>query len=851
MLGTDGAIPGLPMGPRAADPRGLTQATTSQHHTKVALTRPNMDADENRPNKIRRQTSVVAPFTLDLADKAARDVRVAGGKAASLAELQTALAGSGAVFPTGFVVTTAAYRSFLDASGVRDEIGRILQERDAGRIDLAAASRTIRRLVRRTRFPRTTARAITEAYEQLAAARAEGELEVAVRSSATAEDAPTASFAGQHSSFLGVRGARELVRACRDCYASLFTERAMTYRERFGFRHETVELAIAVHTMVAWPECRAAGVMFTLDTETGFRGVVTIEASVGLGEAVVKGIATPDQFLIFKAAVDRAPRPVIAATRGAKRRKIVPAARARRTRTVRTEPSEQDAFAISEDEAVRLARIAMRLEAFYGHPIDVEWAIDGKTGSIAIVPARPETVESAREATTSQQFVLDDAPPEPLVSGLSVGQAVGAGPARVLRKLIPARDFPASAVLVAPATTPDWLPLMRKASAIVTDHGGRTSHAAIVSRELGVPAVVGAEDATAVIEDGQLLTVSCCEGRSGKVYPGVLRFHALEAQVAPLQSLRTHVMLNLGVPDAAFRWWRLPVDGIGLARTEFIIGTGIRAHPMALLHPERIESSRERRLLESLVREADSPAEYFVENLAKGIARLAASQYPRPVIVRLSDFKSNEYAGLVAGRWFEPHEENPMLGLRGASRYYNERYVEAFALECQAFRRAREEMGFDNVVIMVPFCRTAGEADRVLDELRTNGLERGRNGLKLYLMCEIPSNVIEAAEFARRFDGFSIGSNDLTQLVLGIDRDSAELKGLFDERDPAVKKMIRDVITTAHEHGTVVGICGQAPSDYPDFAAFLVECGIDSISVNPDAVLRTREVVAQAEAQLR
>ncbi len=776
----------------------------------------------------------------------AADVARVGGKAASLGELGRALAGTSAIVPQGFAVTTYGYRQFVQQPAVSEVLAAALGALSGGRMTIDEAAAGIRAAMEAAPLPTDLSAAITAAYAELCTRLGVPGIPVAVRSSATAEDQPGASFAGQHASYLGLIGPAALLDACRSCFASLHTARAMAYRQALGFDHAGMALAIAVHAMVAWPATEAAGVLFTIDPETGFPGAVVINGSWGVGEAVVQGLVTPDEVVVFKPSLDRSPNPIISRRMGNKPRKLVPGEKPGTTRAVDTTELERSSVCLSDANALQLARWGVAIERHYGVPMDIEWAVDGATGRLAVVQARPETVHAGHVAEVLRRYTLA-ATATPVARGISVGAAIASGPVRVVHSLEGASLQPGD-VLVTSATTPDWVPLMRRAAAIVTDLGGRTSHAAIVSRELSVPAVVGTGDATSRLRNGDVVTVSCAEGKEGHVYAGKLPFDVEEVRVEDIPKTRTKVMMNLAIPDAAFRWWQLPVDGVGLARIEFIIGEEIRAHPMALLHPERIDDLAVRDSLRVLTRGYPSGAEYFAARLAEGIAQIAASQFPRPAVVRLSDFKSNEYAGLIGGRWFEPPEANPMLGLRGASRYYHERYREAFALECEAIRRVRDGMGLSNVVVMIPFCRTVPEADRVLAEMGKNGLVRGAGGLRVWLMCEIPSNVVLAAEFAQRVDGFSIGSNDLTQLVLGVDRDSAELAALFSERDPAVKSMIRSVIQTAHANGATVSLCGQAPSDDPDYAAFLVDCGIDSISVNPDAVLRAKQAVAGAEA---
>ncbi|MBW8267935.1 phosphoenolpyruvate synthase [Caldovatus aquaticus] len=780
------------------------------------------------------------------------DVPRVGGKNASLGEMMRSLAAQGVRVPPGFATTAAVYRAFVAANGLEPEIRARLAALQEGRATLQETGEAIRRLFLESGFPPDLADAIRAAYRDLGARRGVEAPAVAVRSSATAEDLPTASFAGQQETFLNVRGEAALLDACRRCFASLFTDRAISYREAQGFDHLQVALSVGVQAMVR-ADLAGAGVIFTLDTETGFPGVVVITAAWGLGETVVQGLVEPDRILVFKPLLDEPARtPIIEKTRGAKERKLVTATGGSApTALVETTQRERLSFVLQDAEALQLARWAVAVERHYGRPMDLEWAKDGETGELFILQARPETVQARRAASgTLRVWRLSDRRARPLLRGAAVGEGIAAAEACVLRSVEEIGRFRDGAILVTEATDPDWVPVMRRAAGIVTDHGGPTSHAAIVSRELGVPAVVGTRQATALLRDGQPITLSCAEGDQGLVYDGRLAFTVTELDLRDLPRTRTAIMLNLANPAAALRWWRLPAAGVGLARMEFIINNHVRIHPMALVRFAEVADPEARRQIEELTRGYPDKAEYFVEHLARGIAKLAAPFHPNPVIVRLSDFKSNEYAHLIGGAAFEPAEENPMLGLRGASRYYSARYRDGFALECRAIRRVREEIGLANVVVMVPFCRTPAEADRVLAEMARHGLVRGQAGLEVYVMCEIPSNVILAEEFAARFDGFSIGSNDLTQLVLGVDRDSAELAHLFDERDEAVRRMIADVIRRAHASGVKVGICGEAPSNHPEFAEFLVEQGIDSISLNPDSFVRTLRHVAAAEARL-
>lgn len=778
------------------------------------------------------------------------DVAIVGGKNASLGEMTRELSSAGVRVPAGFATTAEAYWRFVDESGFRAVVEGTLRAMHAGEMPLREAGSRIRRLFRRGRFPDDVAAEIRAAYAELSRRYAVEETDVAVRSSATAEDLPTASFAGQQETFLNVVGAEELLDACRRCYASLFTDRAIVYRREQGFGQLEVALSVGVQKMVR-SDLAGAGVMFTIDTETGFPDTIVIDANFGLGETVVQGIVNPDEYRVFQPLLaERDLRPIIEKVKGQKARKIVYGeGGGHATRTADTTVKERRSWVLTDDEILQLARWGDAIERHYGRPMDIEWAKDGESGELLCVQARPETVVSRREASALRSYRLIERG-ERLLSGLAVGDAVAAGKVNVIRSPKEMDRFEDDAILVTGMTDPDWVPIMRRASAIVTDHGGRTSHAAIVSRELGVPAIVGTGEATHVLRDGQEVTVSCAEGETGHVYEGRLEFSAEETRLEDVPETATRIMMNIASPAAAFRWWRLPVRGIGLARIEFVINNEIAIHPMALLRYPRLADADAKREIERLTRGYDDKAEYFVERLASGIARIAASQYPEPVLVRTSDFKTNEYASLIGGREFEADEANPMLGFRGASRYYDPRYREGFALECRAIKRAREEIGLVNVVVMIPFCRTPEEADRVLAVMAEEGLRRGDAGLQVYVMAEIPSNIVLADEFAKRFDGFSIGSNDLTQLLLGVDRDSGDLAALFQENHEAVRRTIAQLIELAHAAGRPVGICGQAPSDHPEFAEFLAEAGIDSISLNPDSVIGTIGRIAEAEARV-
>ncbi|WP_193212684.1 phosphoenolpyruvate synthase [Luteolibacter marinus] len=780
-----------------------------------------------------------------LEDLGNNDVAIAGGKNASLGEMIRTLAGEGIRVPGGFAVTADGYRAFLDHNKLVPRIRDLLQRRGKGE---AGTEKAIRQLILDAAYPPALEDEITSAYAELCRREQTDDVGVAVRSSATAEDLPDASFAGQHESFLGVAGIDGLLAACRRCFASLFTERAVSYRDLKGFDHMAIALSVGVQKMVRSDlGDGASGVMFSIDTETGFPGVILISAAFGLGEAVVQGTVTPDEYRVFKPLLDDATkRPILEKVLGPKEIKMVFGDEGGRLRTLDTPSEQRGRFVLDDDRILQLARWAKRLEEHYGRPMDMEWAVDGASGELFMLQARPETVQSRAAGGLFKSYRLKPGGHrvEVIAEGLAVGGTIARGRVRRLKDAASAGAFQPGEILLAEATNPDWVPVMKKAAAIVTDHGGRSSHAAIVSRELGVPAVVGTGNATRIIASGNEVTVSCAAGEKGLVYNGLLDFEEEEIDLGTLPAVETPIMLNIATPEAAYRWWRLPSQGIGLARMEFIIGSLIRVHPMALLRPDKVTDPETRRHIGELTARYRDKAAYFTDSLARGLARIAASCHPRPVVVRTSDFKTNEYADLLGGDLFEPQEENPMLGWRGASRYYHPDYRDAFALECKAIKQAREVIGLDNIIVMIPFCRTPGEADRVLGVMAENGLRRGENGLQVYVMAEIPSNIILASEFADRFDGFSIGSNDLTQLILGVDRDSEVLAKLFDERNEAVKTAIRELIAAAHAKGRKVGICGQGPSDHPDFAEFLVGLGIDSISLNPDSVVKVTRHLA-------
>jgi pyruvate,water dikinase len=805
-----------------------------------------------RPNSPTLTTEAVEAasslgLVVGLGDIGMSDIAIAGGKNASLGELIRNLGQLKIAVPEGFATTAAAYWHFIDENQLREKIASQIRRLQSRAATLKKTGDAIRRLILNGKMPDDLQDEIAKFYADLQRRVHVKTLDVAVRSSATAEDLPDASFAGQLESFLNIRGEPALLAAVRRCFASLFTDRAISYRESRGFDHMKVAVSVGVQRMVRSDEA-GSGVMFSIDTETGFPGTVVINAAWGLGEYVVQGVVDPDEYVVFKPLLSE-PRllPIIGKSMGAKEQKLVYAhGTGKPTKGQTTTKRERHSFVLSDREILKLAKWACAIETHYGRPMDVEWAKDGVSGKLYIVQARPETVQSRQVAAALKTYVLKEKK-KPIVKGIAIGSAIAAGRVCRLKTAREADRFPNGAILVTEMTDPDWGPIMKRASAIVTAHGGRTSHAAIVSREIGLPAIVGASGATQKLKDGDEITVSCAEGDEGFVYAGRIKFEERDLSPETIPATRTHVMLNMGDPAGALRWWRLPADGIGLARMEFIVSNHVKIHPMALAHFNELKDAKAKRVIAALTEGYTDRTAYFVDRLAQGIARLAASQYPRPVILRMSDFKTNEYAKLIGGSQFEPEEPNPMIGWRGASRYYDKGYRDGFALECRAVKKVREKIGLTNVLVMIPFCRTLEEADLVLNEMARNGLKRGKDGLQVYVMCEIPSNVILAEQFANRFDGFSIGSNDLTQLTLGVDRDSRALAHLFNEEDPAVKMLIANVITAAHRKDAHVGICGQAPSDRPAFARFLVQTGIDSISVTPDSFMNVKTNVAAAE----
>jgi pyruvate,water dikinase len=790
------------------------------------------------------------------------DIALVGGKNANLGELSRMQNINDILVPPGFALTTNLYREFIENNKIAEIIDLQLSAFSEDKQDLLSTGTAIREAILRGSFSQDQTSEIASAYQGLCDLVGVVDCDVAVRSSATVEDLPEASFAGQQESYLNVKGADALLNSCRLCFASLFTDRAIAYRQQQEVSNSGIALAVGVQQMVRSDKA-CAGVMFTIDTETGFPHAVLINGSLGLGESVVKGSVTPDRYMVYKPLLfNKLFRPIIEKRCGSKLQKMIynPAEKdfaggitaskdGQYIRTIATTEQEQRAFVLNDDEILLLANWATDIERIYGKPMDIEWAKDGSTGNLYIVQARPETIESRKDSNLLKTYRLQQNAAV-LCHGASVGNAIVSGEVCYLKDPKQAEMFPSGAILVTERTDPDWVPVMKKAAGIITDLGGTTSHAAIVSRELQVPAIVGTGDATQVLKDTEVITLDCASSSTGMVYPGALEYDIRTIHLDDIPDTKTDVMINIAVPDGALRWWQLPTNGIGLSRIEFIIANIIKVHPMALIHPELVSDKDTLQEIYQLIDGYKDGAEYFIDTLATGISKIAASCHPKPVIVRFSDFKTNEYKSLLGGEYFEKEEENPMLGLRGASRYYHASYREAFMLECRSIKKVREIRGFENVIVMIPFCRTPQEADEVLAIMAKCGLHRGQHQLQVYMMCEVPSNVVLAEQFAQRFDGFSIGSNDLTQLVLGIDRDSSELKSLFDPTNEAVKRMIADVIRIAHQHHIKIGICGQAPSDHPAFTDFLVQCGIDSISLNPDSVAKVINEIAAVEQRL-
>ncbi len=794
------------------------------------------------------------------------DIATVGGKNASLGEMIQHLAALGVSVPGGFVVTVASYHAFIEANELDQKIRDIVAGLDVDDVEnIRRTGLAVRTLIKNGKFPEPIWKGILERYAEMSQKYGQEQTDVAVRSSATAEDLPDASFAGQQETFLNIRGPQDLISAVRNCFASLWTDRAIVYRQSLGYDHFDVGLSVGVQKMVR-SDLGSSGVAFSLDTESGFKDVVLINGSYGLGEMVVQGAVSPDELLVFKPTLAEGYSSIIEKKLGNKDRKMIYGVEpGKPTLTIPTERSQRNRFCITDAQALEIARSVAAIEKYYSDkkgywcPMDVEWAVDGLTGDLFIVQARPETIHSRKADDRVVEYKLDHdttpgaVQPKVITKGVAIGDRVGAGKVRILFSLdgrgggTDGKDFQQGDVLVTDMTDPDWEPIMKKASAIITNKGGRTCHAAIVAREMGVPAIVGCGNATDLLDTGMEVTASCCEGVNGIIYAGIVPFRKEETMLNDLPEARTPIMLNVASPDLAFKFAALPNAGVGLAREEFIINNYIQAHPLALLQHKELGDVALSGKISYLINGYEDEETFFIKRLSYGIAKIAAAFWPNKVIVRFSDFKSNEYKGLLGGEHFEPDEENPMIGWRGASRYYSDAYKEAFGLECKAIRRVREKMGLKNVVVMVPFCRTVEELVKVKDVMKEYGLVRGKEGLELYLMAEIPSNILMAEEFARYIDGFSIGSNDLTQLTLGLDRDSALVSHLYDEPNPAVKRMLTMLIESAKRTGTKVGICGQGPSDFPDFAQFLVEQGIDSISVTPDSLLKTRRAIAEVE----
>ncbi|TSC67592.1 MAG: pyruvate, water dikinase [Parcubacteria group bacterium Gr01-1014_73] len=792
-------------------------------------------------------------------DLGIEDVPQVGGKNAALGEMFANLTKLGINVPNGFAITARAYSDFLDKAGIRVGMDKILKNLDTGNVRaLQKAGKQVRQLILKSNLPKDLEYEIAAAYQELGKQSGIAEPDVAVRSSATAEDLPDSSFAGQQETYLNIVGAKDLLYAVRKCIASLFTARAISYRQDRGFSHTAIALSVGVQKMVR-SDKGASGVAFSIDTETGFDKVIIINASYGLGEMIVQGKVTPDEFVVFKPTLAEGKRAIIARDIGVKDVKMIYGRRG--TEIVKTSPAERAILCLTDDEILKLADWVVKIEKYFsdkkGHyqPMDIEWAKDGISGQLYIVQARPETVQATRDKTLYIEYRLKEKG-KALVTGTAVGSKISSGKVRVIRDVRNIGRFQKGEVLVTEITDPDWEPIMKIASAIVTDKGGRTSHAAIVSRELGITCIVGAGNATKVLRDGAEVTVDS-SGSIGAVYEGNLPFEKIEHRLDKIPETKTKIMVNIGSPDEAFEKWQLPAKGVGLGRLEFIITEHIKIHPNALINYEKLKADTVSDEKQAIVREIDkltpgyaNKTDFYVSELAEGIAKIAAAFYPNEVIIRFSDFKTNEYRTLVGGALYEPAEENPMLGWRGASRYYDSKFREAFGLECRAMKKVREEIGLKNVAALIPFCRTPEEGGQVLEAMKANGLERGGNGLKVYIMCEIPSNILLADEFLEICDGMSIGSNDLTQLTLGLDRDSGIVAGIANEKNPAVKKLIIEIIKKCHEKNKYIGICGQAPSDFPDFAEFLVEQGIDSISLNSDTIIKTLELVAAKEKKL-
>lgn len=784
-----------------------------------------------------------------------KDVGLVGGKNASLGEMYRSLVSEGVNVPGGFAITAYAYKYLIKKMGIENKIVEILSGLNVHDLkNLQEKGEKIRSIISNVEFPKELEESILEAYHKML--KGDKNLTVAVRSSATAEDLPDASFAGQQETYLNIKGDKELIKACKDCFASLFTNRAISYREDKNFDHLDVYLSIGIQKMVR-SDLASSGVIFSIDTESGFKKVVFITGSWGLGENVVQGKVNPDEYYVFKPTLKKGFSPIIGKKLGSKEIKMIYTSGMERVKNVETKEEERNSFILKDEEILKLAEWAVIIEDHYEKPMDIEWAKDGSNNKLYIVQARPETVHSQQDMNVIKTYKLTEEG-KVLVEGQAVGQMIGQGPVNIIESSKEIEKFKKGEVLVTDMTDPDWEPIMKIAAAIVTNKGGRTCHAAIVSRELGIPCVIGSENATEILKSGQAVTVSCAEGERGKIYEGLLKFKIDELKLEELPKTKTKIMMNVGIPEKAFTQGQIPCDGVGLAREEFIINSYIGIHPLALINYEKLKKSDDLEI-KKIIAEIDEKTkaysdkvQFFIDNLAQGIGKIAAGFYPNDVIVRLSDFKTNEYANLIGGKLYEPEESNPMIGWRGASRYYDKDFKPAFGLECIAIKKVRNEMGLTNVKVMIPFCRTPEEGKKVIEVMKEYGLVQGENGLEVYVMCEIPSNVIIADQFSDVFDGFSIGSNDLTQLTLGLDRDSELVAHIFDERNDAVKRLVKQVIDIAHQHKPrrKVGICGQAPSDYPEFAEFLVECGIDSMSLNPDTVIKTKLLVAEKEKKM-
>ena len=785
------------------------------------------------------------------------DVPLVGGKNASLGEMYANLTSKGVKVPNGFAVTAHAYDYLVEKAKIKDDIRRILKGLNTRDMkNLSERGRLVREAILNTEFPAELKHEITAAYQKLCQQYGT-HTDVAVRSSATAEDLPDASFAGQQETFLNIRGEHALLEATKKCIASLFTNRAISYREDKGFDHFKVALSVGIQKMVRSDKA-CSGVMFSIDTETGFKDAVLVTGSYGLGENIVLGAVNPDQFYVFKPTLKQGYKSIISKKLGSKKIMMVYSEHGSKhtTENINVPYEKRFKFILSNEEILQLAKWACIIEDYYSHkagkfkPMDMEWAKDGMTNQLYIVQARPETVQSQKNTNILEEYKLNDKGTV-LCTGLSVGTKIGAGKSHIIKNVKDIGNFRQGEVLITEKTDPDWEPIMKIASAIVTNRGGRTAHAAIIARELGIPAIVGTENSTEKIPNGIDITISCAEGEVGKIYRGKLKYNVNKTDLKKLRKPKTKIMMNVGNPDQAFEFSFIPNDGVGLAREEFIISSYIKVHPLALMHYDKLKDAKVRQVIDELTYPYKTKTDFFVEKLAEGVAMIGAAFYPKDVIVRMSDFKSNEYANLIGGHDFEPKEENPMIGWRGASRYYTGNYRDAFGLECMAMRRVRDEMGLSNVKLMIPFCRTVEEGKLCVAEMKKYGLVQGKNGLELYVMCEIPSNVILADEFGKIFDGFSIGSNDLTQLTLGLDRDSELVARIYDERNPAVKAMIQHVIQKCKKNHKKIGICGQGPSDHADFAQFLVQCGIDSISLNPDTVLKTTLSILEMEKKMK